>query len=117
MNGETAIHIGPETLSSVLVSAAVLRSTIATASHLLALSQTCLASALARIREPSFRPLHCTDPKPDHGPLYPDAFPKNHPAYCQPRAWDRKYFGAPVKVVDAGQPSWVEDMRALRAMW
>ncbi|KAJ4010083.1 hypothetical protein NW752_009261 [Fusarium irregulare] len=31
--------------------------------------------------------------------------------------WDREAAGTPVKVVDGGQPSWREEMRALRAMW
>ncbi|KAK7415957.1 hypothetical protein QQX98_005530 [Neonectria punicea] len=32
-------------------------------------------------------------------------------------AFDRKYLGAPAKVIDAGQPTWVEEMRVVRAIW
>ncbi|KAH8168363.1 hypothetical protein LIA77_11627 [Sarocladium implicatum] len=114
---EVRISIGPERLSCAAVTSTVLRSVVATASHIVALSQACLTSALARIREPSFTPLHCTNPKPSYGPVSPDRHPHNHPEFTQPRAWDREFSGTQFKVVDAGQPSWVEDMRALRAMW
>jgi hypothetical protein len=33
------------------------------------------------------------------------------------RAWDRQFTGAPVPIVDMGQPTWVEEMRVVRAMW
>ncbi|KAM5355012.1 hypothetical protein ACJ41O_001658 [Fusarium nematophilum] len=75
-----------------------------------ALAQACLASCLARLRDPSFRPLHAFDPQPHYsygyGPL-DDWIP----------GWEREFVGTPVEVVDLGQPSWVEEMRALRAMW
>ncbi|KAJ3528287.1 hypothetical protein NM208_g10274 [Fusarium decemcellulare] len=73
------ISLGPETLSNPNVSVTALRSTVATAYQLSALSQACLASALARLRDPSFKPMHALDPMPHY--------------------------------------TWVEEMRALRAMW
>ncbi|KAH7162171.1 hypothetical protein B0J13DRAFT_2712 [Dactylonectria estremocensis] len=102
--------IGPKALSASTVSVPVLRSVVVTAYQASALSQACLASCLARIRDPSFKPLHA-DPSPQYGGDYGD-----DPEVWVP-AWDREFIGKPVQVVDAGQPSWVEEMRALRAVW
>ncbi|KAF4459381.1 hypothetical protein FALBO_13855, partial [Fusarium albosuccineum] len=112
--GQVFISLGPETLSNPNVSVTALRSTVAAAYQLSALSQACLASALARLRDPSFKPMHALDPMPLYTYEYgPDEKVKK----VFVPAWDREFVGTPVKVVDAGQPSWVEEMRALRAMW
>lgn len=104
------IALGPELLSATIAPVAVLRSVVATAHQISALSQACLASYLERLRDPSFRPLHAFDPKP----RYTHGYGPNDDWVA---AWDREFVGTPAKVVDAGQPSWVEEMRALRAMW
>ncbi|KAM5348624.1 hypothetical protein ACJ41O_008448 [Fusarium nematophilum] len=104
------ISLGPEVLSPSSASATALRSVIATAYQLSGLSQACLGSYLARLRDPSFRPLHALDPEP----RYTDDYGPNDEWVP---AWDREFIGTPANIVDAGQPSWVEEMRALRAMW
>ncbi|KAM0426097.1 hypothetical protein ACHAPT_008728 [Fusarium lateritium] len=107
---EDYITLGPELLSTTAPPVAVIQSVIATAHQISALSQACLMSYLERVRDPSFRPLHCFDPDfrytHGHGPEN-RYFP----------AWDRVFNGTPAKVVDAGQPSWVEEMRVVRALW
>lgn len=102
------ITLGPESLSASIVPVAILRSVVATAYHISALSQACLTSYLARCRD--IRPLHAFDPKP----YYTHGYGPNGDWVA---AWDREFVGVPAKVVDAGQPSWVEEMRALRAIW
>lgn len=93
----------PELLATSTIPVAALRSVVATAYHLSSLAQACLESCLARVRDPSFRPMHAYDPEPFYlGPIKPE---------------DRVFVGTPVKVVDAGEPTWIEEMRALRAMW
>ncbi|RFN43950.1 hypothetical protein FIE12Z_11815 [Fusarium flagelliforme] len=82
----------PDSLSASIVSAEVLRAVVATAYQISALSQGCLTSYLASFRD--IRPLH----------------PSQAPS-------DLDVNSEPVKVADAGQPSWTEEMRALRAMW
>ncbi|KAL7961328.1 hypothetical protein V8C34DRAFT_274404 [Trichoderma compactum] len=93
----------PELLATSIVPVAALRSVVATAYHLSSLAQACLESCLVRIRDPGFRPMHAYDPPPEYvGQVKPE---------------DRFFVGTSVKVVDAGEPTWVEEMRALRAMW
>ncbi|KAH6949101.1 hypothetical protein DER45DRAFT_624342 [Fusarium avenaceum] len=101
--------LGPESLSSS-AGATVFRSVVATAYHISALSQAYLASCLERLRGPGFRPLHAHDPKPHYTHGY-------GPDDMWVRAWDRQFTGAPVPIVDMGQPTWVEEMRVIRAMW
>ncbi|RSL52941.1 hypothetical protein CEP53_007921 [Fusarium sp. AF-6] len=104
------ITLGPEYLSASIVPVAILRSVVATASQISALSQACLASFLARLRDPSFRPLHAFNPMP----YYTHGYGPNDDWVA---AWDREFVGIAAKVVDAGQPSWVEEMRVTRAVW
>ncbi|WAO97279.1 Hypothetical protein NCS54_01500100 [Fusarium falciforme] len=106
----TFATLRPELLSATMVPVAVLRSIVATAHQISALSQACLASCLQRLRDPSFRPLHAFDPEP----YYTHGYGPNGDWVA---AWDRQFIGTPAKVVDAGQPTWVEEMRVLRAMW
>ncbi|KAJ3540923.1 hypothetical protein NM208_g4840 [Fusarium decemcellulare] len=107
---EKYITLGPELLSAAAPPVVVLRSVIATAHQITALSQACLMSYLERVRDPSFRPLHPVDPNIRYTHGY-------GPEDRRVPAWDRVFDGAPVKVVDAGQPSWVEEMRVVRALW
>jgi len=101
--------LGPEPLSFTC-SLAVLRSVIATAYHITALSQSYLASCLERLRDPSFQPLHAHNPTPHYTHDY-----KNTEEWIP--AWDREFVGIPVSVTDTGQPTWVEEMRVVRVMW
>lgn len=102
--------LGPETLSASAATVTVLRSVVATAYQISDLSQSCLASCLARIRAPSFRPLHALNPTPHYTHGYgPDD------EWVPP--WDRVFIGTPVEVIDLGLPTWVEEMRVVRAMW
>ncbi|KAG8666651.1 hypothetical protein FPOAC2_11767 [Fusarium poae] len=101
--------LGPDSLSHKS-NPAILRSVIATAYHLSALSQSYLASCLERLRDPSFRPLHAHNPSPHYTHDY-----KGAEGYVP--AWDREFVGTPAHVVNIGQPTWVEEMRAVRVMW
>ncbi|KAF5227314.1 hypothetical protein FAUST_11863 [Fusarium austroamericanum] len=102
------ITLGPESLSTSIVPLPILQSVIATAYQISVLSQACLSSYLARLK--NVRPLHAFNPKP----YYTHGYGPNDDWVA---AWDREFVGIPAKVVDAGQPSWVEEMRALRAIW
>ncbi|KAG8669821.1 hypothetical protein FPOAC2_09162 [Fusarium poae] len=108
---DNLINIEPDLLSAAVPSASVLRSTVATAYQISTLSQACLSSYLERLRDPNFRPMHCLDPNLTY--IYPyGSESKRAPA------WDRVFDNiTPAKVVDAGQPNWVEEMRAVRALW
>jgi hypothetical protein len=101
--------LGPESLTPS-VGAIVSRSVVATAYHISALSQAYLASCLERLRDPKFRPLHAHDPRPHYTHGY-------GPNDEWVRAWDRQFIGTPVPIVDIGQPTWVEEMRVVRATW
>ncbi|KAL7934264.1 hypothetical protein V8C35DRAFT_302162 [Trichoderma chlorosporum] len=103
----------PELLAASVVPAAALRSVVATAYHLSALAQACLESCLVRIRDPSFRPMHAYDPPPDYRGPYVHNGQQVHGVKPE----DRVFVGTPVHVIDAGDPSWAEEMKALRAMW
>ncbi|KAJ4022679.1 hypothetical protein NW752_000110 [Fusarium irregulare] len=102
------ITLGPESLFTSIVPLPILQSVIATAYQISVLSQACLSSYLARLK--TVRPLHAFNPKP----YYTHGYGPNDDWVA---AWDREFVGIPAKVVDAGQPSWVEEMRALRAIW
>ncbi|RBR23239.1 uncharacterized protein FIESC28_03981 [Fusarium coffeatum] len=109
--GAEYIYLGPEILSAAIVPTEVFRSVVATACQISALSQGCLASYLAPFRD--IRPLHTSDSRP-----YSHDHDHDHdPDSCRTPAWELEIVGKPHKVVDAGQPSWREEMRALRAMW
>lgn len=107
---ENFITLGPELLSTTASPVVVLRSVITITHQIFALSQACLTSYLERLRDPSFRPLHSLDPelRYTHG-------------YGSDRKWvpasDLVFKGTSAKVVDAGQPIWVEEMRVVRALW
>ncbi|KAM0438636.1 hypothetical protein ACHAPT_001389 [Fusarium lateritium] len=102
------ITLGPGTLSASNVSLPALRSVVATAYNISALSRGCLTSCLERLR--ALRPLHAFNPEPCYRD---DDDSDGEPV----RAWDREFIGIPAEVVDAGQSGWVEEMRAVRAMW
>ncbi|CAJ0547943.1 Ff.00g046970.m01.CDS01 [Fusarium sp. VM40] len=104
------INIEPQVLSAAAPSVLVLRSIVATAYQISALSQACLSSYLERLRDISFRPMHCLDPNLSYTNSY--GFGDEWVP-----AWDRVFEGTPAKVVGAGQPNWVEEMRAVRALW
>ncbi|KAH7248577.1 uncharacterized protein BKA55DRAFT_569475 [Fusarium redolens] len=106
------IIIDREMLSVAEPCVVVVRSVVATAAHITALAQAFLTSCLERVRDPSFRPLHLVNPEDRYTSLYrPD------PDGKRIRAWDQVFKGEPAKVTDAGQPTWVEEMRAVRALW
>lgn len=109
------VLLGPDRLSTAHITPGVLRSVVATSAHLVALSQSCLASALEHIRDPAFQPLNCSEKKPYFGLRHSEAPRLRKDYHIKP--WDREFSSTKVEVVDAGQPSWVEEMRALRAMW
>ncbi|KAL6813122.1 hypothetical protein GGI42DRAFT_313690 [Trichoderma sp. SZMC 28013] len=107
------VSLSPELLATSSVPVATLRSVVATAYHLSSLAQACLESCLVRIRDPSFRPMHAYNPPAQYlGPYI-----HNGQADEDVKPEDRIFAGTPVQVVDAGKPSWIEEMRALRAMW
>ncbi|KAF3066281.1 hypothetical protein CFAM422_009274 [Trichoderma lentiforme] len=110
---ELRVSISPELLATSSVPVTTLRSVVATAYHLSSLAQACLESCLARIRDPSFRPMHAFDPSP----RYLGPYTHNGQADDDAKPEDRIFVGTAVQVVDAGEPSWIEEMRALRAMW
>ncbi|KKP02615.1 hypothetical protein THAR02_05303 [Trichoderma harzianum] len=110
---ELRVSISPELLATSSVPVTTLRSVVATAYHLSSLAQACLESCLARIRDPSFRPMHAFDPPP----RYLGSYMHNGQADDDAKPEDRIFVGTPVQVVDAGEPSWFEEMQALRAMW
>ena len=120
---EEYMTLGPGILSTSTVPVDVFRSVVATACHLSALSQGCLASYLAPFRD--IKPLHISDPQTlqaSRPPSWSRSFTSRFVHACTFQndpipVWDREAAGTPVKVVDAGQPSWREEMRALRAMW
>lgn len=120
---EEFMILGPGILSASTVPVDVFRSVVATACHLSALSQGCLASYLAPFRD--IRPLHVSDPGALHAsrpPSWTRSFGSGFMHFCTFQndpipVWDREAAGTPVKVVDGGQPSWREEMRAIRAMW
>ena len=107
--GDTRVkNLGPMSLSYT-PSPTVLRSIVATAYHITALSQSYLASCLERLRDPSFQPLHAHNPTPQFTHDYKDT------EEWVP-AWDREFVGTPVSVTHIGQPTWVEEMRVVRVM-
>ncbi|EGU83479.1 hypothetical protein FOPG_09897 [Fusarium oxysporum f. sp. conglutinans race 2 54008] len=106
------IILNRESLSNAAPPVAVMRSVVASASQISALAQAFLTSCLERVRDPGFRPLHPVNPDDHYTYLFwPD------PDGKRIRAWDQVFKGEPAKVVDAGQPTWLEEMRAVRALW
>ncbi|SCO84543.1 uncharacterized protein FRV6_08670 [Fusarium oxysporum] len=106
------ILVDREMMSVAAPPTVVVRSVVATVAHINALAQAFLTSCLERVRDPGFRPLHLVNPDNRYTSLYrPD------PDGKRIRAWDQVFEGEPAKVTDAGQPTWVEEMRAVRALW
>ncbi|KAF9768655.1 hypothetical protein IL306_014005 [Fusarium sp. DS 682] len=104
--------LSPGCLSTAMPSVTALRSVVATTHQISGLAQACLTSFLDRLRGPDFRPQHLANPEDRY-----DRFHKRGPNGEYIEAWDQVFKGTPVKVVDAGQPTWVEEMRVVRALW
>jgi hypothetical protein len=102
--------LGPNSLALVPPSPAVLRSVVATAQHISVLTHACLNSYLSRVREPSFATQHC------HEKGFRYTFGYGPKQKCVP-PWEREFVGTPVEMRDTGPPSWVEEMRVMRALW
>lgn len=83
--------------------AEILWSVVATARHISALTHNCLDFYLSRIRSPSFTPEYL---KNAFEPIDPDE-----------HACRKDSEGTPLVTADIGPPGWVEEMRALRALW
>ncbi|KAM0263727.1 hypothetical protein ACHAQJ_001041 [Trichoderma viride] len=110
---KTCISIGRDRLKAADLPISVLRSVVATAHHISALTHACLASNLTQVYDASlFAPKHAQLPLP----LYKTRG-SNPPEGDKTPAWHQVFVGLPYKVVDAGPPSWVEEMRVARAMW
>ncbi|KAF4439479.1 hypothetical protein F53441_12586 [Fusarium austroafricanum] len=101
-----------EWLSTATTSAEILRSVVVTTYHISSLSQAFLASCLERVRDPSFKPRCLVNPEDRY-----NAREKYGPGEDGILPWDQVFESRPVKVVDTGQPTWVEEMRAVRALW
>jgi len=68
---QTKQDLGPGSLAMAWTTAHVARSVVATAYHISPLSQSCLFDCLARLRDPSFKPLHPAHcPSENHIGLY-----------------------------------------------
>lgn len=103
----------PGHLTAATPSAEILISVIAAACHISALTSGCLNSYLARVRDSStFTPQHCHEPKLRY--MYRNV---DLPEHLRVSPWLLEFRGEPVEVVDAGPPSWVEEMRVRRALW
>ncbi|RFU77891.1 hypothetical protein TARUN_4359 [Trichoderma arundinaceum] len=110
---KTCITLGPDSLKASDIPVPVLRSVVATAHHVSALTHACLESYLKHVYDPnSFAPQHAQVPIPPY-----KIRGSNPPEGDKSPAWHQVFVGAPYKVVDAGPPSWVEEMRVARAMW
>ncbi|UKZ81747.1 hypothetical protein TrVFT333_009519 [Trichoderma virens FT-333] len=110
---KTCISFGPDSLTASDIPASILRSVVATAHHISALTHACLSFYLKQAYDPSiFAPQHAQTPLP----LY-KIRGSNPPEGDKTPAWHEVFVGTPYTVVDAGPPSWVEEMRVIRAMW
>ncbi|KAL6864598.1 hypothetical protein J3F83DRAFT_145043 [Trichoderma novae-zelandiae] len=110
---KTCITLGPDALKNGDIPASVYRSVVATAHHISALAHACLSSYLSQVYNPSiFAPQHAQLPLPNYR-----IRGSNPPEGDQTPAWHQVFFGVPCEVVDAGPPSWVEEMRVVRALW
>ncbi|KAM0248551.1 hypothetical protein ACHAQJ_009400 [Trichoderma viride] len=87
-------------------SSTTLWSVVSTTRHISALAHGCLDFYLARVRDPSFAPKHCHE----------RWFRYSGGGYPTP-PWMLDFNGEPVMKIDIGPPSWVEEMRAMRALW
>ncbi|KAF4949825.1 hypothetical protein FGADI_8622 [Fusarium gaditjirri] len=111
-NNPDSILVDRDMMAAAAPPTVVVRSVVTTAAQINALAQAFLTSCLERLRDPGFRPLHLVDPDDRYTSLFrPD------PEGKRIRAWDQVFESEPAKVTDAGQPTWVEEMRAVRAFW
>ncbi|CAG7554672.1 unnamed protein product [Fusarium equiseti] len=101
---ETKQYLGPGSL--VQTTAHTARSVVATASHISALSQSCLSSHIARLRHTRFKPSN-----PAHWP------PDDNIALYHDQLGGPIVVGSGVPLVDMGQPTEPEETRVVRAMW
>ena len=109
-NLPTFTTLGANSLAPVTPSPAILRSVVATAQHISVLTQACLNSYLARLRDAAFAIQHCYE----EGFRYTHGYGPNR-KWVPP--WDREFVGTAVEVCDTGPPSWIEEMRVMRALW
>ncbi|KAL7810693.1 hypothetical protein V8C44DRAFT_111620 [Trichoderma aethiopicum] len=110
---KTCITLGPDTLSNHNIQPSVYRSVVATAHHISALAHACLSFYLSQVHNPDiFAPQHAQLPLPKYLPRG-----SNPPEGDTTPAWHQVFYGIPYEVVDAGPPSWVEEMRVVRALW
>jgi hypothetical protein len=110
---KTCITFGPERLTASNISVSILRSVVATAHHISALTHACLSFYLTQVHNPDiFAPQHAQIPLP----LY-KIRGSNPPEGDKTPAWHQVFVGMPYTVVNAGLASWVEAMRVTRAMW
>ncbi|EGR44458.1 uncharacterized protein TRIREDRAFT_112267 [Trichoderma reesei QM6a] len=110
---KTNITLGPDTLTTHDIQPSVYLSAVATAHHISALAHACLSFYLPQIHNPDiFHPQHAQLPLPKYLPRG-----SNPPEGDTTPAWHQVFFGLPYDVVDAGPPSWVEEMRVVRALW
>lgn len=107
-NNQWSMFLGPGTLSVSNLPIAAVRSVVATSYQIAALSQACLASCLERLR--AIKVSHPVNPMI----CYTDDYDRPGEMF---RAFERVYPGAPAKMVDSGNPRWLEEMRAVRAIW
>lgn len=98
----TKQNLGPGSLPQTTAHTA--RSVVSTAYHISALSQSFLSDCLARLRDPSFTPLH-----PPH---FEDIALALYHEFGSPDDG-----GTPVSLVDMGQPTWPGEIRVVRAIW
>ncbi|TFA98354.1 hypothetical protein CCMA1212_009839 [Trichoderma ghanense] len=110
---KTCVNLNPETLTNHSIPPSVYLSVVATAHHISALAHACLKFYLSQIHNPNvFAPQHAQLPLPEYR-----LRGSNPPEGDTTPAWHQVFFGVPYEVVDAGPPSWVEEMRAVRALW
>ena len=106
-NLPTFTTLGANSLALVAPSPAILRSVVATAQHISALTHACLNLYLSRVRDPTLAVEHC----------YGEGFHYTH-GYGPNRKWvppwDRELVGVAIEVRDAGPPSWIEEIRVMR---
>jgi hypothetical protein len=110
MNPPPTTALSPNSLVLIAPSPAILLSIVATAHHISVLTHACLNSYLSRVRDPSFITQHCHE----KGFSYTHRY-RLREKWAPP--WERVFVGTPVKMRDTGPPSWVEEMRVLRALW
>lgn len=97
--------------------AAVLRSVVATARHIEALTWGCLDYYLARVRDKSFAPMRY--PVGAGRSIFTSGARCPNLSYgsTAARVAVMAPLAQPIPLVDAGPPSWVEEMRVGRLMW